>query len=94
MVSTKQNSTVCFVLVSNMDRWVLSRHVDLATVSGASFADRDRLGDDVTRGVVREVHHFCAGILVLTVICKCDREHFAASAFALKHNARILHCET
>jgi hypothetical protein len=56
--------------------------MDLATVSGASFANRNRLGDNVTRGVVREVHHFRARVLVLTVISEGDGEYFAASAFA------------
>ena len=55
-------------------------HVYLAAVGGAAFADGDRFGDDVARGVVREVHHLRAGVLVLAIVGQSDGENFAASA--------------
>ena len=86
----QQRVTLSIVLTILEVLW----HVHLAAVGGASFADRNRLGDDVTRGIVSEVHHFSAGVLVLAVVGKCDGQHFAAGAFALQDHAWILHGET
>ena len=69
------------------------RHVDQAAVSGAAFADGDRFGNDVTGCLIGSVDHFCAGVLVLAVVCERDGKNFAARFATLHDHAGIFHRE-
>src|SRR6266576_5441057 len=68
-------------------------HVHQAAVSGATFADRDRFGNDVARRLVGSMNHLCAGVLMLTIIGKRDGQDFAARLATFHDNTGILHGE-
>lgn len=70
------------------------RNVNLATVSRATFADRDRLGDDVGSRVVRGVNHFRTGVLVLAVIREGDGNDLSTSALSFHDDTWVFHGET
>ena len=67
--------------------------VDLAAVGGAAFADGDGLRNDVGGGVVGEVDHFGAGVLVLAGVGEGDGNDFTTGAFALHDDAGVFHGE-
>src|SRR5947208_11106328 len=67
------------------------RHVDEPSISGAAGANRDRFRDDVRRGFVGSVDHSRAGVLVLSIVSQCDREHFAAGLASFQDHAWIFH---
>src|SRR4051795_3689704 len=69
------------------------RHVHQAAVSGATFADRDRFGNYIARRLVGSMNHLRAGVLMLAVISKRDRQNFAARLSTFHNNPWILHGE-
>ena len=69
------------------------RDVDLAAVGGAAFADGDGLRNDVGGGVVGEVDHLGAGVLVLAGVGEGDGDDFTTGAFAFHDDAGVLHGE-
>src|SRR5438094_10531251 len=68
-------------------------HVHQAAVSGATSADRDRFGNDIARRLVGSMNHLCAGVLMLTIIGKRDRQDFAARLATFHNNTGIFHGE-
>src|SRR5881227_1576313 len=69
------------------------RHMHEAAISGATFANRDRFGNDVAGGFIGGMNHLRAGVLMLAVISKRDRQNFAARLSTFHNNTRILHRE-
>ena len=70
------------------------RHVHQTAISGATFADGDRFGDNVAGRLIGSVDHLRAGVLVLAVVGECNGKNFAARLATLHNHAGIFHGET
>ena len=66
-------------------------HPQQAAIGGAAAILGDRLGDDLGAGVGRAVHDLAAGVLVLALAGKGDRQNLAVRLGAEHVDRRVLH---
>src|SRR5881398_3484190 len=69
------------------------RHVNQSAVSGATFADGYRFGNNVAGSFIGCVDHLRASVLVLSIVGERDGENFATRLAALHDHTWILHRE-